>query len=183
MAHQQTWTAPPNAPLFDPLARASFRLLSEWDVVTSVVGYLDDPREADSKLESLLGALLSGFSKHWRNPANVDAHAIADALSDGLDEFFDVEADPDVCMEVAAVLRVLFEECAAGVSTGVEHVLSRPGGEGRRQGDDEELDDDDDDDEEMADDADDVKQQDDDEDDDDGWTTVQTRSKSRGNRR
>ena len=66
---------------------------------------------------------MANFAERWIDGKTTRADAVADFLSDTIQDHFEVEVTASVAFPVARLLSILYEESRNGITTGLVHIL------------------------------------------------------------
>ena len=75
--------------------------------------------------DRVLDFLLANFAERWLQGRGSKMDAVADFLSETVDDHFEVDVPREISLPIAKVLTTLHNECRTGVFTGVIHVLGK----------------------------------------------------------
>jgi hypothetical protein len=110
---------------WDLFEEAAEKLYQDWDITQHA---LDDEWAGgltEEYCDRVLDHLLANFAERWLQGRGTKMHAVADFLTETIDDHFEVEIPHSIALPLAKVLTTLQDECRTGVVTGVTHILGK----------------------------------------------------------
>jgi hypothetical protein len=117
--------ARPEGVEWDLFEEAAEKLYQDWDITQHA---LDDEWAGgltEEYCDRVLDHLLANFAERWLQGRGTKMHAVADFLTETIDDHFEVEIPHSIALPLAKVLTTLQDECRTGVVTGVTHILGK----------------------------------------------------------